>query len=142
MLDLVVTPDERTVLASSTDRTVSIFDLRSPSLASTAGTLMHPATPSCLVYPSATPTFPLNTNANETSSSTPSASQVLTGAYDGIARLWDLRSLKSAVASVKAWDGTPKKILSVDWVGEVVGVGGEGGVEVWRIGQGDRVLTK
>ena len=142
MLDLVVTPDERTVLASSTDRTVSIFDLRSPSLASTAGTLMHPATPSCLVYPSAAPTFPLNANSNETSSSTPSASQVLTGAYDGIVRLWDLRSLKSAVASVKAWDGTPKKILSVDWVGEVVGVGGEGGVEVWRIGQGDRVLTK
>ena len=142
MLDLVVTPDGRTVLASSTDRTVSIFDLRSPSLTSTAGTLMHPATPSCLVYPSAAPTFPLNANANATSPSTPSAHQVLTGAYDGIARLWDLRSLKSAVASVKTWDGTPKKILSVDWVGEVVGVGGEGGVEVWRIGQGDRVLTK
>ncbi|KAI9457571.1 WD40-repeat-containing domain protein [Boletus coccyginus] len=128
MLDLVVTPDGQTVLASSTDRTVSIFDLRSPSLASTAGTLMHPATPSCLVYPSA--------------ASTSTAPQVLTGAYDGIARLWDLRSLKSAIASVKAWDGTPKKILSVDWVGEVVGVGGEGGVEVWRVGQGDRVLTK
>ncbi|KAH0825794.1 ribosome biogenesis protein YTM1 [Lanmaoa asiatica] len=54
----------------------------------------------------------------------------------------DLQSLKSAVTSVKAWDGTPKKILSVDWVGEVVGVGGEGGVEIWRIGQGDRVLTR
>ncbi|KAG6380478.1 ribosome biogenesis protein YTM1 [Boletus reticuloceps] len=135
MLDLVVTPDGHTVLASSTDRTVSIFDLRSPSLASTTGTLMHPATPSCLVYPVA--------NASETLSppSTSSAPQVLTGAYDGIARLWDLRSLKSAVASVKAWDGSPKKILSVDWVGEVVGVAGEGGVEVWRVGQGDRVLT-
>ena len=142
MLDLVVTPDGRTVLTSSTDRTVSIFDLRSPSLTSTAGTLMHPATPSCLVYPSAAPTPPLNANANGPSPSTPSAHQVLTGAYDGIARLWDLRSLKSPVASVKAWDGTPKKILSVDWAGEVVGVGGEGGVEVWRIGQGDRVLTK
>jgi ribosome biogenesis protein YTM1 len=141
MLDLVVTPDGRTVLASSTDRTVSIFDLRSPSLASTAGTLMHPATPSCLVYPSTAPTFPLNAETSP-SPSIPSAYQVLTGAYDGIARLWDLRSLKSAVASVKAWDGTPKKILSVDWVGEVVGVGGEGGVEVWRVGQGDRVLTK
>lgn len=143
MLDLVVTPDGQTVLASSTDRTVSIFDLRSPSLASTAGTLIHPATPSCLVYPSAAPTS-TNANANGTSPapSTPSAPQVLTGAYDGIARLWDLRSLKSAIASVKAWDGTPKKILSVDWAGEVVGVGGEGGVEVWRVGQGDRVTTK
>ncbi|KAH0825813.1 WD40-repeat-containing domain protein [Lanmaoa asiatica] len=144
MLDLVVAPDGHTVLASSTDRTVSIFDLRSPSLASTAGTLMHPATPSCLVYPSTAPTFSLNANANANANdtSTPSASQILTGAYDGITRLWDLRSLKSAVTSVKAWDGTPKKILSVDWVGEVVGVGGEGGVEIWRIGQGDRVLTR
>ena len=141
MLDLVVTPDGHTVLASSTDRTVSIFDLRSSSLASTAGTLVHPATPSCLVYPSvAASTFPID--ANEAPIPTPSAPQVLTGAYDGIARLWDLRSLKNAVASIKAWDGTPKKILSVDWVGEVVGVGGEGGVEVWRVGQGDRVLTK
>lgn len=126
MLDLVVTPDGHTVLASSTDRTVSIIDLRSSSLASTAGSLVHPATPSCLVYPNATPNAP----------------QVLTGAYDGIARLWDLRSLKSAVASIKAWDGTSKKILSVDWVGEVAGIGGEGGVEVWRVGQGDRISTK
>lgn len=142
MLDLVVTPDGHTVLAASTDRTVSIFDLRSPSLTSTAGTLMHPATPSCLVCPGAAPTLSQNANTNETTSSNPSAPQVLTGAYDGIARLWDLRSLKSAVASVKAWDGIPKKILGVDWAGEVVGVGGEGGVEIWRVGQGDRVLAK
>ena len=138
MLDLVVTPDGHTILASSTDRTVSIFDLRSPSLSSTAGTLMHPATPSCLVYPSVAPTFYSTDNAPSISN----AHQVLTGAYDGIARLWDLRSLKSPVASVKAWDGTAKKIMSVDWVGEVVGVGGEGGVEIWRVGQGDRILTK
>ena len=144
MLDLVVTPDGYTVLASSTDRTVSIFDLRSSSLATTAGTLMHPATPSCLVYPSAAPTVPFDANGSSTPTPTltSGAHQVLTGAYDGVARLWDLRSLRSAVASIKAWDGTSKKILSVDWVSEVVGVGGEGGVEVWRVGQGDRVLTK
>ena len=142
MLDLVVTPDGYTVLASSTDRTVSIFDLRSSSLATTAGTLMHPATPSCLVYPSAASADPSNTNGSLTPTPTSGAHQVLTGAYDGVARLWDLRSLKSAVASIKAWDGTSKKILSVDWVSEVVGVGGEGGVEVWRVGQGDRILTK
>lgn len=142
MVDLVVAPDGRAVLASSTDRTVSIFDLRSPSITSTAGTLMHPATPSCLVCPCTSVTS-VN-DSGETSSSTPvlSVPQVLTGAYDGIARLWDLRSLKSAVASIKAWDGTPKKILSVDWVGQTVGVSGEGGVEVWRVGQGDRVLAK
>ena len=73
---------------------------------------------------------------------TSGAHQVLTGAYDGVACLWDLRSLKSAVASIKAWEGASKKILSVDWVSEVVGVGGEGSVGVWRVGQGDRVLTK
>lgn len=142
MLDMVVTPDGYTALASSTDRTVSIFDLRSPSLASTAGTLMHPATPSCLVYPGAAP-LRLLENPNEssapTTTPTSSTSQVLTGAYDGIARLWDLRSLKNAIASIKAWEGAPKKILSVDWVGEVIGIGGEGGVEVWRAGQGDRL---
>ena len=142
MLDLAVTPDGHTILAASTDRTISIFDLRSPSFTSTAGTLLHPATPSCLVCPGAIPTFSLHIDGTSPSPPMWSAPQVLTGAYDGIARLWDLRSLKSAVASVHAWDGSAKKILSVDWVGEVVGVGGESGVEVWRIGQGDRVFTK
>ncbi|KAF9234666.1 ribosome biogenesis protein YTM1 [Melanogaster broomeanus] len=130
MLDLTITPDGTTALASSTDRTVSIFDLRSPSLSSTTGTLTHPSTPSCLVCPGA------DSSSSLRAASTP---QIVTGSYDGVARLWDLRSMKSAVASFKAWDGT-MKILSVDWVGDVVGVGGEGGVEVWRVGQGDRVL--
>ncbi|KIJ64850.1 hypothetical protein HYDPIDRAFT_89591, partial [Hydnomerulius pinastri MD-312] len=128
MLDLALTPDGHTALASSTDRTVSIFDLRSSALSRTTGTLAHPSTPSCLVCPS-------------TASS--AQTQVITGAYDGIARLWDLRSTKSAVASFKAWSasGTESgamKILSVDWAGDVVGIGGEGGVEVWRVGQGER----
>lgn len=142
MLDLAVTPDGHTLLASSTDRSVSVFDLRSPSLASTVGTLMHPATPSCLVYPSVTP-ITSNLTSSLNAGTSPGGPQVLTGAYDGVARLWDLRSLNSAVASIKAWDGAPgRKILSVDWVGEVVGVGGEGGVEVWRVGQGDRTFGK
>ncbi|KIK77842.1 hypothetical protein PAXRUDRAFT_775783 [Paxillus rubicundulus Ve08.2h10] len=136
MLDLAITPDGNTALASSTDRTVSVFDLRSPSLSSTTGTLVHPSTPSCLVCSGTRP------NPSNDAPLTPaSAPQIVTGAYDGIARLWDLRSMKNAVASFKAWDGT-MKILSVDRVGEVVGVGGEGGVEVWRVGQGDRVLAK
>ncbi|KAF9220045.1 WD40 repeat-like protein [Gyrodon lividus] len=126
MLDLAITADGNTALASSTDRTVSIFDLRSPSLSSTTGTLVHPSTPSCLVCPGA-----------DSAASTP---QIITGSYDGVARLWDMRSMKGAVASFKGWDGT-MKILSVDWVGEVVGIGGEGGIEVWKVGQGDRVLT-
>jgi ribosome biogenesis protein YTM1 len=65
--------------------------------------------------------------------------QVVTGAYDGVVRVWDLRSTKSAVASFRAWDGG-KKVLGVDWdTGAeggkgVVGVAGEGGLEVWRVG--------
>ena len=61
-----------------------------------------------------------------------SSYQVVSGAYDGIVRLWDLRSVKSAMASFKAWNGE-KKVLSVDWKRGVVGVGGEGGLEVWKI---------
>ena len=64
----------------------------------------------------------------------------MTGAYDGVVRLWDLRSTKSAVAAFRAWEGaTPKKVLSVDWARGLVGVGGEGGVEVWKVGEGDRL---
>ncbi|KAH7883135.1 WD40-repeat-containing domain protein [Phlebopus sp. FC_14] len=122
MLDLAVTQGGDIALASSTDRTVSIFDFRSSSLSSTSGTLMHPTTPSCLVC----------ADSNK--------SQIITGSYDGTARLWDLRSTRGAVASFKAWDGS-MKILSVDWVGDVVGVAGEGGVEVWRVGQGDIMAT-
>ncbi|KAG6378008.1 hypothetical protein JVT61DRAFT_14806 [Boletus reticuloceps] len=127
MLDLAVTPDGHTVLASSTDLTVSIFDLRSPSLASTTGTLLHPATPSCLRNIVTIPDI----------ERTSSPDRRLRRDRPSL----DLRSLKSAVCEHQRWDGSPKKILSIDWVGEVVGVAGEGGVEVWRVGQGDRVLS-
>lgn len=116
MLDLAETPDGNVLLAASTDRTVSIFDLRVSSLSSSTGVMMHPATPSCI------------------SPSESGKHQVVTGSYDGIARLWDLRSTKGAVASFRVWDGM--KVLAVDWVGDVVGIGGEGGMEVWRIAGG------
>ncbi|KAJ8596069.1 WD40 repeat-like protein [Rhizopogon salebrosus TDB-379] len=110
MLDLAETPDGNVLLAAPTDRTVSIFDLRvsSSSLSSSAGIMMHPATPSCIA---------------------PSGSgkqQVVTGAYDGVARLWDLQSTKGAVTSFRVWGG--KKVCG--------GIGGEGGMEVWRIAGG------
>jgi ribosome biogenesis protein YTM1 len=38
------------------------------------------------------------------------------------------------MASFKAWAGA-KKILSVDRVRSLVGVGGEGGLDVWKVGQ-------
>ncbi|KAG2124881.1 ribosome biogenesis protein YTM1 [Suillus clintonianus] len=116
MLDLAETPDGNIVLAASTDHTVSIFDLRVSSLSSSTGIMMHPATPSCIA------------------TSESGKQQVVTGGYDGIARLWDLRSTKGTVTSFRVWDGM--KVLAVDWVGDVVGIGGEGGMEVWRIAGG------
>ncbi|KAJ7684833.1 WD40-repeat-containing domain protein, partial [Mycena polygramma] len=119
-LSLSVAPSyaPSTVLASSTDRTISQYDFRDPHpLASL--TLTHPATPSCVVR------------------SPSHAHQILSGSYDGVARIWDLRSVKGAtpVASFRAWDGE-KKVLGVDWkIGGVVGVGGEGGLGVWKIGE-------
>ena len=41
--------------------------------------------------------------------------------------------------SGKGKDEGPKKVLSVDWARGMVGVGGEGGVEVWKVGEGERV---
>ncbi|KAJ3554996.1 hypothetical protein NM688_g2815 [Phlebia brevispora] len=128
-LDIAAFPSGQTVLAASTDRTVCQYDLREDASVTTPSTtLAHPATPSCLAI-----------------SSSPSAPehQFISGAYDGVVRLWDLRSTKSAVTSFKAWEGRSggKKILSVDWAHGVVAIGGEGGVEVWRVSEGDRSLA-
>ena len=121
-LDIAVMSLGQSVLAASTDRTVTQYDLRSAdstSLTSTIATFAHPATPSCIAVSA-------------------SQHQFVTGAYDGSVRLWDVRSVKVPVASFKVWDGQ-KKVLSVDWVGGLVGIGGEGGVEVWRMSEGDRI---
>ncbi|KIK60875.1 hypothetical protein GYMLUDRAFT_85250 [Collybiopsis luxurians FD-317 M1] len=120
-LDIALNSDGHTALAASTDRTVTLYDLREGSLAlsTSSGSLLHAATPSCLA-----------------TGSTPH--QVFTGAYDGVVRLWDLRSMKSAITSFKAWEGK-KKVLSIDWVRGMVGVGGEGGLEVWKAVEDVRV---
>ena len=67
--------------------------------------------------------------------------EFISGSYDGVARLWDVRSVKNAVTSFKAWHERTggRKVLSVDWVHGVAAIGGEGGVEVWRVGEGDRL---
>jgi hypothetical protein len=42
--------------------------------------------------------------------------------------------MKGAMATFKVWDGV-KKVLSVDWRNGLVGIGGEGGLEVWKVGE-------
>jgi ribosome biogenesis protein YTM1 len=45
------------------------------------------------------------------------------------------------MTSWKVWEGKEgRKVLSVDWSGHggIVGVGGEGGLEVWRVGEDQR----
>lgn len=118
MLDMVITHDDNTAIVSSTDRMVSVYDLRTAqsNIKASSISLAHSSTPSTIAL---SPT---------------STTQIITGAYDGSVRLWDLRSVKSAIATFKVWDGE-KKVLSVDVAktGGVVGVGGEGGLEVWKV---------
>ncbi|OSC99266.1 WD40 repeat-like protein [Trametes coccinea BRFM310] len=139
-LDLALTVSGNSALAASTDRTVSQYDLRAATTSTTTpsvASLMHPATPSCVA--AAAPPSDSSSAVNAAAAE----HQLVTGAYDGVVRLWDLRSTKSAVASFKAFEGREggKKILSVDWARGMVGVGGEGGVEVWKVGEGERGLS-
>ncbi|KZP02470.1 WD40 repeat-like protein [Athelia psychrophila] len=106
-----------TLLGASTDRSVCLFPSNDVAV---AARLPHPATPSCL-------------------SASPGREHLfVSGAYDGVVRLWDVRSVKGAVASFRTGGdgGKGGKVLSVDWQGGVVAVGGEGGLEVWRVGEG------
>jgi ribosome biogenesis protein YTM1 len=122
MVDLALTAAGNTALAASTDRTVSLYDLRgaASSVSVSAGSLLHPALPACIA-PS-----PVH------------ESHVATGAYDGVVRVWDLRSLKTPVASFKAAQDA-KKVLALDWRGGVIAAGGEGGLEVWKFADSDGV---
>jgi ribosome biogenesis protein len=125
MLDISVLPSANDVggplvLCASTDRTVTLFDVRVPSVSTSSVPFLHPTTPACLV------------------SGPGPGYHFASGAYDGIVRVWDVRSARSSVTSFYAWsDGkTAKRVLGLDWKGEVIAVGGEGGLGVWRVNQG------
>ncbi|KAI0030578.1 WD40-repeat-containing domain protein [Vararia minispora EC-137] len=104
------------VLAASADRAVTLYDLRAESVRAASATFAHMGgVPSSLA-----------TGSKET--------QFVSGGYDGVVRLWDVRSAGKEMASFKVWEGKGEgKVLSVDWREDVVGIAGEGGVEVWRI---------
>jgi ribosome biogenesis protein YTM1 len=114
-LDLTVTQDGNAALATSTDRSLTMYDLRSPALIARSATFVHPSTPSCVVISEA------------------NSSHVATGGYDGIVRVWDLRSTKDPIAFFKVRDGA--KVLCADWRRGLVGVGGECGLEIWKFGE-------
>ena len=128
MTGLAQTADGSRILASSADRFVVVYDPReAPSLSGPPPSLSHPA------FPSSVSTHPTDSN------------KAITGAYDGVVRIWDLRSTKSAITAFEVIGRSresrktvqpvdrKKKIMSVDWGHEVIGVAGESGFEIWRI---------
>jgi len=135
MTGLAQTADRSRILASSTDRFVAVYDPReTPPLSGPPPLLSHPA------LPSSVSTHPTDSN------------KAITGAYDGVVRIWDLRSTKSAITAFEVTGrgresrkniqpaDRKKKIMSVDWEYEIIGVAGESGVEIWRINdQGEAV---
>jgi len=107
---------ENQVFAASTDRTLSLYDVSQRTNSSAPQvTFMHPALPSCVCK-------------------SPSDSwRVLTGAYDGNVRVWDIRTAKAAVMTFRM--NQPGKVLSADWTRGMVVLGGEKGVDVWKMSE-------
>ena len=102
---------------------MTLFDVRAGTSVAAAIKFSHPATPATLVFAQG------------------SGTQFASGAYDGVVRVWDVRSATREVAIARVWDG--KKVLALDWAGEVMAIAGEGGVEIWRAGvDSEGVLQK
>ncbi|KAG9126195.1 ribosome biogenesis protein ytm1 [Ceratobasidium sp. 392] len=123
-LDIVASSSAETLYTASADRTVSLTDLRAVSSQSSTKTLTHPSTPSSLaVHPT-------------------SAHHLLTGAYDGALRVWDIRSPRAPLAkfehNVQGREGSVRrgKILSVDWAHGLAACAGEVGFGLWQAGVG------
>ena len=127
-LDISLSLDGSTAFAASTDRTVMIYDAKNLAdvsrtiTAPAIGQFLHPSMPSCVA--------PSQVNAYH----------IVSGAYDGIVRLWDLRSTKVPIASMHVSDKAGNvdkggKVLSVDWARGLIGIGGESGLEIWRVAE-------
>ncbi|KAG8983320.1 ribosome biogenesis protein ytm1 [Tulasnella sp. JGI-2019a] len=128
MLDIAVTCNGRNLISANGDRTASVFAIGS------SGPPSHLSHTSPVSSIAAHPT---------------SAHHVASGCMDGIVRIWDLRNTKSAVESFVATgdqQGPGKegkkllasKVLSLDWSqGNLVGCGGEKGVDIFRVKLGN-----
>jgi ribosome biogenesis protein YTM1 len=102
------------IFAASTDRTLSLYDLSLRADTSAAQlSFMHPTTPSCIAR------------------SPSDRWRVLSGAYDGVVRIWDIRNAKTTVSSFQMTQAG--KVLSADWGRGLVVLGGEKGVDVWKV---------
>ncbi|QRW13638.1 ribosome biogenesis protein YTM1 [Ceratobasidium sp. AG-Ba] len=123
-LDIAASTSGDLLYTASADRTVSLLDFRSTSVHSSAKTLTHPSTPSCLaVHPAST-------------------HHLLTGAYDGVLRVWDIRSPRAALAKFehitqgKSGASRRGKVLDVDWQHGLAACAGEVGFGIWQAGVG------
>ena len=94
------------LIASSTDRTITLYDTRTLSKSPAIGFIAQANTPSCL-----TPS-PVNTH------------HFASGGYDGVVRIWDLRSVRTTGVSAEV-NGTPSVAVASFKVPEKEGKGGD-----------------
>ncbi|GAA5958116.1 hypothetical protein JCM21900_002916 [Sporobolomyces salmonicolor] len=124
LLDLAQLAAPNLLATGSTDRLISLWDLRSDATQNISLTLSGH-------------TAPVSSIAAHPTSSLLFAS----GSYDSTVRIWDARSAKQALFTLElpAREGAEQrkekeKVLAVDWDGERLVAGGEGAqVVVWRV---------
>ncbi|GAA6006119.1 hypothetical protein JCM11491_002037 [Sporobolomyces phaffii] len=123
-LDLAQLATPSLLLTGSTDRLLSLFDLRASTLSSISLSLAGHAGPVASV--ASHPTNPL---------------MFVSGSYDSTVKVWDARSPKQALFSLdmpqkegKDAGAEKDKVTCVAWDGERIVAGGEGAkVAVWRV---------
>ncbi|GAA5886913.1 hypothetical protein JCM16303_006758 [Sporobolomyces ruberrimus] len=123
-LDLAQLSTPSLLLTGSTDRLLSLFDLRHTGLSSISLSLSGHTAPVSSV--ASHPTNPL---------------MFVSGSYDSTIKIWDARSPKQSLFSLdmpqkddKEPGSDKDKVLCVGWDGERIVAGGEGAkVAVWRV---------